>query len=153
MKTAGILIGVVGFVMLLLAMTMTTSVSVDQVYSFSGTAGMRVNNLGLMAEKQNSMLLALAFIIIGVLLYGFGSISTNRSSKTRTVQPIQAAPQFFTSEDLMKAIATGDVSAARKIVNSGLDLKQRTGPMTFIEYADFHDQVEIKEIILMKLGL
>ncbi|MNG14754.1 hypothetical protein D3C84_985330 [compost metagenome] len=53
----------------------------------------------------------------------------------------------------MKAIATGDVSAARKIVNSGLDLKQRTGPMTFIEYADFHDQVEIKEIILMKLGL
>lgn len=153
MKTAGIVIGVVGFVMLMLAMTMTTSVSVDEVYSYSSTAGMRVNNIGLMAEKQNSILLALAFIIVGVMLYGFGSVSTNRATGVSETQSNQAASVDFTSEDLMRAIAQGDVPAARKIVNSGLDLTTRAGSMTFIEYADLHDQVEIKEIILMRLGL
>lgn len=152
MKTAGSVIGVVGFIMLMLAMFMDTTVAASDVYTSSLTAGMRVHNAGLVSEKQNSLMLAIAFIVVGVLLYGFGSVVAARSAPSAGHSSSVQDPETFTPEDLMRAISTGDVSNAPRIVASGLDLKKSTGGMSFVEYADFHDQVEIKEILLMKLG-
>lgn len=152
MKVSGLVIGAAGFVMLMIAMNMDTSVLVDSPYS--SLTGMRVNNLGLMSEKQNYTVIAAAFLILGVLLYGFGSIA----GKTGAVagdnnSPAKSQPEHYTAESLMKAIANGDVVEARKIVNSGLDLTKSAGAMSFVEYADLYDQIEIKEVILMKQQL
>ncbi|WP_278406861.1 hypothetical protein [Pseudomonas rhodesiae] len=151
MKIAGLVIGVVGFIMLMLAMYMDTTVAVSDVYTSSLSAGMRVHNVGLVAEKQNSLMLAIAFIVVGVLLYGFGSVAAARSAPSAGHVSSVQDPETFTPEDLMRAISTGNVSDARRIVASGLDLKKPTGGMSFVDYADFHDQVEIKEMLLMQL--
>lgn len=151
MKISGLVIGAAGFVMLMIAMNMDTSVLVDSAYP--ALTGIRVNNLGLMSEKQNYTFIAVAFLIIGVLLYGFGSIAGKSGAIGSDIDsPAKSQPEHYTAENLMRAIANGDVVEARKIVNSGLDLTRGAGAMSFVEYADFHDQIEIKEIILMKLG-
>jgi len=153
MKNAGLVIGVVGFVMLMMAMYMDTSVPVSDVYMSSSTAGMRVHNVGLVSEKQNSLMLAIAFIVVGVMLYGFGSVAATRPAPIAGSDvPLAKLPDHISPEDLMKAISMGNVSEVRRIVASGFDITKSSGAMSFVEYADFHDQVEIKEILLMKLG-
>lgn len=151
MKNAGLVIGVVGFIMLMLAMYMDTTVAVSDVYTSSLSAGMRVHNVGLVAEKQNSLMLAIAFIVVGVLLYGFDSVAGARSAPSTGHGSSVQDPETFTPEDLMRAISTGNVSDARRIVASGLDLKKPTGGMSYVDYADLHDQVEIKEMLLIQL--
>ena len=152
MKVSGLVIGTAGFVMLMIAMNMDTSVLVDGAYP--AVTGMRVNNLGLISEKQNYTVIAVAFLILGVLLYGFGSIAAKSGAVGGDVtSPAKSQSEHYTPEDLMRAIAKGDVVEARKIVNSGLDITKGAGAMSFVEYADLYDQIEIKEVILMKQGI
>lgn len=151
MKISGMVIGAAGFVMLMIAMGMDTSVVVDS--SYPTLTGMRVDNLGLMSEKQNYTLIAVAFLILGVLLFGFGSVASKFGTTGGEIPFAQKLePVHYSPEDLMRVIAKGDLIEARKIVNSGLDLTKGAGAMSFVEYADLYDQVEIKELILMKQG-
>jgi hypothetical protein len=151
MKISGMVIGAAGVVMLMIAMGMDTSVVVDSAYP--SLTGMRVNNLGLISEKQNYTLIAVAFLILGVLLFGFGSVASKSSATSGEIPSAQKLePADYSAEDLMRAIAKGDLIEARKIVNSELDLTKGAGSMSFVEYADLYDQVEIKELILMKQG-
>lgn len=149
MKTSGMVVGAAGFVMLMITMGMDTSVVVDSAYP--SLTGMRVNNLGLISEKQNYTLIAVAFLVLGVLLFGFGSIARKSGAADAELPSVQnQQPAHYSAEDLMRAIAKGDLIEARKIVHSGLDLTKGAGVMSFVEYADLYDQVEIKELILMK---
>lgn len=151
MKVSGMIIGAAGFVMLMIAMGMDTSVLVDSAYP--SLTGMRVNNLGLISEKQNYTVIAVAFLILGVLLFGFGSVASKSGAIGSEIPSAQKLePAHYSAEDLMRAIAKGDLIEARKIVNSELDLTKGAGSMSFVEYADLYDQVEIKELILMKQG-
>lgn len=151
MKISGMVIGAAGFVMLMIAMSMDTSVVVESAYP--SLTGMRVNNLGLISEKQNYTLIAVAFLILGVLLFGFGSVASKSGATGGEISSAQKPESaHYSAEDLMRAIAKGDLIEARKIVNSGLDLTKGAGAMSFIEYADLYDQVEIKQLILMKQG-
>lgn len=149
MKIAGVVIGVVGFIILMMGLNMDTTVAVSDVYSSSFTAGARVHNSGLLSDRQNSIMLGLAFVIIGVMLYGFGSVAQSRATGSGGVgSPSEVRPIVLTSDDLMRAIAQGDEAKVREVIASGLDLNEQSGSMTYLEYADLYNQHKIKELIL-----
>ncbi|MFW3898894.1 hypothetical protein [Pseudomonas bharatica] len=150
MKIAGVVIGIVGFIILMMGLNMDTTVAVSDVYSSSFTAGARVHNSGLLSDRQNSIMLGLAFVIIGVMLYGFGSVAQSRAAGSGGVgSPSEVEPVVLTSDDLMRAIAQGDEAKVREVIASGLDLNEHPGSMTYLEYADLYNQHRIKELILV----
>lgn len=61
MKTAGFIVVFIGLILAVLVLSMDTSVYTD--------TGVRVNNLGLMSEKQNYLILTGVIIIAGVILF------------------------------------------------------------------------------------
>ena len=67
MKYLGNLMSIVGFILLAIAIKMKTSVAVD--YPNGNEFGLpeRVNNLGLMADKQNYLIVSSVFIIVGLI--------------------------------------------------------------------------------------
>ncbi|MFV2950224.1 hypothetical protein [Pseudomonas japonica] len=149
MKIAGVVIGVVGFIILMIGLNMDTTVAVSDVYSSSFTAGARVHNSGLLSDRQNSIMLGLAFVIIGVMLYGFGSVAQSRVAGSGWVgSPSEEKPVVMTSDDLMRAIAQGDEAKVREVIASGFDLNEHSGSMTYLEYADLYSQHKIKALIL-----
>jgi hypothetical protein len=68
MKVLGFLLLLIGAVALLIGLNIDTTVS-------SGLAGGRVHNIGLMNEKQNTIILASALAIVGAVFFGFASRS------------------------------------------------------------------------------
>jgi hypothetical protein len=73
MKKIGTALLVFGIISLIAVLSMDTSVPTD---SFS-----RVNNLGLMQEKQNFMMLSGLIVLVGAMLMGFG-LKTSRAEQT-----------------------------------------------------------------------
>jgi hypothetical protein len=63
MKRFGLILLIVGGLVLVTAFAMDTSVDTG--------AGGRVHNIGLMNEKQNTLLLGAALAIVGSVLFGF----------------------------------------------------------------------------------
>lgn len=67
MKFIGMLIFIIGLVLLGHALTMDTSVEVD--YQYGNTMGLpdRVNNIGLMADKQNYLIFGVVLAVLGIV--------------------------------------------------------------------------------------
>lgn len=74
MKKIGIVVFVFGLICLFAALSMDTSVS-----AFGG----RVNNLGLMNDKQNYLLVSVAVTIMGVIVWVFGGRSTRQEDSSQ----------------------------------------------------------------------
>lgn len=68
MKYFGYLMFTIGLILLVIAFTMDTSVAVD--YPMGNEFGLpeRVNNLGLMADKQNYMIFGALLSVLGVII-------------------------------------------------------------------------------------
>lgn len=81
MKSLGIFLIVIGSIWAIIAFNMDTSISTG-LGSIDSNYGLptRVNNLGLMAERQNHLILSGLTVVIGILLFGFGSIANNSSN-------------------------------------------------------------------------
>lgn len=72
MKYVGFIICMIGIALLAFAFTMDTSISVD--YPGGNSFGLpdRVNNLGLMQDKQNYMILGAVLTVIGfITIYSY----------------------------------------------------------------------------------
>ena len=70
MKNFGIALSSVGVIALLFALNMNTAVEAN---------GMKINNLGLMNDKQNYLIVSGILLVIGVLIFLFGTKNTNPS--------------------------------------------------------------------------
>jgi hypothetical protein len=84
MKIIGIFLCVLGIVWGIFAFNMQTSVVTESKTIGSGqfaihVPSMEVNNLGLLDRKRNHLLLAGVSAVIGVLLFGFGSLQSGFS--------------------------------------------------------------------------
>lgn len=66
MKKAGIVIIILGVIWVLIAYNMPTTV---------GEGFREVHNIGLMEDRRNHIMLAGLTILVGVILFGFGSVS------------------------------------------------------------------------------
>lgn len=154
MKIAGVVIGVVGFIILMLGLNMDTTVAVSDVYSSSLTAGARAHNSGLLSERQNSIMLGLAFVFIGVIVYGFGKIADSRDARAESATTA-TEPEIssLTSDELMRAIAQGDLAKVKVFVAAGFGLTRKSGSMTYVEYADLYNQNEIKQLLLSSMRI
>ena len=75
MKSLGIVLIITGLIWAIVAFNFDTSVSTG-LDSYE-----RVNNLGLMAERQNHLIFSGLSIITGILLFGFGTIANNSSEE------------------------------------------------------------------------
>ena len=73
MKKLGILLSVIGVLILLYALSMKT-------YVESGAN--KINNIGLLSDKQNYLMIAGIALIIGVLMVLLGKPSTLRPART-----------------------------------------------------------------------
>jgi len=87
MKTLGIILFAIGAYLLGTAFTMDTSVEVDYSYGNSSGLPTRVNNLGLMQDKQNYMILGAILTISGIAL---GSV---KSKEAVVVEDYKKCPQ------------------------------------------------------------
>ncbi|MCX7246105.1 MAG: hypothetical protein NTX31_00270 [Burkholderiales bacterium] len=84
MKKIGIVVFVFGLICLFAALSMDTSVS-----AFGG----RVNNLGLMNDKQNYLLVSVAVTIMGVVVWVFGGRSARQEDSSQGSQKISDPDQ------------------------------------------------------------
>jgi hypothetical protein len=92
MKGIGILLIVIGVIWGVVAFTMTTTVETGGETFGSGQYSikvpkMKVHNLGLMEERRNHLMLSGFIILVGVLLFGFGTLAG-----TRTISPPTSLP-------------------------------------------------------------
>jgi hypothetical protein len=83
-KKVGILLIIVGTLWATIAFNMSTSVNAGGETFGSGEYSikvpqMKVNNLGLMEDRRNHLMFSGLTILIGVVLFGFGSMSDNRN--------------------------------------------------------------------------
>ncbi len=76
MKSLGIVLIIIGSIWAIIAFNLDTSISTG--FDLYGLPS-RVNNLGLMAERQNHLIFSGLTIITGILLFGFGTIAGNSS--------------------------------------------------------------------------
>lgn len=107
MKSFGIALIVIGVVWAIFAFNISTAV--DNGY------GGQVNNIGLMADRQNHLIFSGLTILLGVILFGFGSNLTNHST---------------TSENKISCpFCAEDIKAEAKICkHCGKDIPQPTEP-------------------------
>lgn len=80
MKSAGIILVVVGALWALIALNMDTTVETGGERIGSGAYPInvpktRVHNIGLMDERRNHLIIASVVALAGIMLFGFGSIS------------------------------------------------------------------------------
>ena len=78
MKELSILLISIGIGIGVFAFNLDTTVKVDYSGYESNGLPERVNNIGLMSEKQNYLILAAVFFVSGVIAYGFGINSDSR---------------------------------------------------------------------------
>lgn len=84
MKIIGIILIVVGLIWAGIAFNSDVTVATgSNSLSRSYNLPDRVNNIGLMAERQNHLILSGITIIIGILLFGFGSLSENSNNNAQ----------------------------------------------------------------------
>ncbi|UXJ55055.1 hypothetical protein [Pseudomonas citronellolis] len=73
MRQMGIVLLVIGVVVIICALNMDVSVSTEVI-------GQRVNNIGLMADRQNYMMVGSLIVIVGLLMAIFGERATARTA-------------------------------------------------------------------------
>lgn len=89
MKASGLILVGVGLIWVLFALNMDTTVETGGQRIGSGAYSLdipraRVHNLGLMEERRNHLIMASVTVLVGVILFGFGSISGSaRSGDTK----------------------------------------------------------------------
>lgn len=92
MKAFGVLLVIAGLVWGLIAFNMDTTVTTESETVGSGEYSIympsqTVNNLGLMETRRNHLMFSGLTILVGVLLFGFGSISTKSSEDNPSLKP------------------------------------------------------------------
>ena len=78
MKKIGFVVLIISIVLLIAAFSMDVSVYSD--------SGYRVNNIGLMNERQNMIIISAAMSIIGVLLILFGGTGASKTPQSAKEQ-------------------------------------------------------------------
>lgn len=81
MRSFGVWLAVFGGVFALLAINMDVTVPTGP-YGFD-----RVNNMGLMADRQNYLMLSIGAVVVGVLLFVFGKHNTPTPESASTSSP------------------------------------------------------------------
>ena len=101
MKIFGILLAIVGVIGLMNFINMDTSVAVEPQYYMGEqvTPGGRVNNLGLMNEKQNRIILFIGITIVGAIFFGIGSKKNEKvdssTDSAKSEGDITAASEYY----------------------------------------------------------
>lgn len=92
MKSLGLLLLIIGGIGALLAFNMNTTVNTEAQY-ISGIyiPSQTVHNIGLMDERRNYLMISSLLVIVGIIMYVFGSRGESDNAQTRQVQ-IPAAP-------------------------------------------------------------
>lgn len=126
MKTAGLVIALLGFFAGIASYNMDTSVSVGGGYIGSGEFSIRVpegrvNNIGLMEDRRILISASGLAVIVGVILFGFGSIAQRPVNEVAS--PAQPVNEFATPEDTEANSSPSDsyqdpMEARREILRS-----------------------------------
>ena len=90
MKSFGIFLIIIGVIWAIIAFSASTTVS---------TGFGEVNNIGLMTDRQNHLIFSGLTILIGVILFGFGSASVRSSANSNISQGRTSCP--FCAEDIL----------------------------------------------------
>src|SRR5688572_10500861 len=84
MKLLGVVVALAGLVAMVIVLHIDPSVETS--------AGTRVNNIGLMAAKQDYLIASEVALIVGVLLFGFGAVA--ESSARPESHPLSDSDEF-----------------------------------------------------------
>ena len=139
MKGVGIILLVAGLIGAVFALSMDTSVS---------TGYGSVNNIGLMAEKQNTLLFAGIAAIVGAILFGFASV--RQGDKTAILdETILDETLLGPLNRVVDAIRLNNIEALRSAILAGDDCltKSPKNGMTPLEFADALDHFEIAALL------
>jgi hypothetical protein len=95
MKMVGIILTTIGIAWALLAFSMDTTVETGGQRIGSGIYAIdvpktRVHNLGLMEQRRNHLMIGGVIVLVGVLLLGFGSLSTPKPPSSIAPDPLGA---------------------------------------------------------------
>jgi len=98
-KIFGVITLIVGFVTLVSALNMETTVVVHPYHDGSWIGPEeRVHNIGLMDERRNWLIVAGIILLAGILLLGFGSLAASRMPEAermrQEIEKTQAAQRF-----------------------------------------------------------
>lgn len=129
MKGIGIILLVAGLIGAVFALSMDTSVN---------TGYGSVNNIGLMAEKQNLLLFAGFAATVGAILFGFSSVQ--QGDKTALTTKTHSAPP----NKVMAAILNNDIEALRSAILAGDDILTTSEPL---EYAQILERSELVALL------
>jgi|SRR5262245_30172506 len=119
MKKGGIVLIIVGIAWTLLAFSMNTTVETGGERIGSGRFAIdvpkkRVHNIGLMEERRNYLAIGGVMVVAGILLFGFGSLST--PAQRRRIQPMSSTSPAPSGEDTMSCpFCAETIRAAAKI--------------------------------------
>lgn len=108
MKKFGIVLIFIGSLWAIWAFNMKTTINtgsqfVGSIYIPDTT----VNNIGLMDERRTHLMMASVLIIVGVILYGFGSITQTHDSQSKQLMTANN-PVDGTSEETRKCGYCGE---------------------------------------------
>lgn len=142
MKSFGIVLIIIGVIWAIIAFSASTTVS---------TGFGDVNNIGLMADRQNHLIFSGLTILFGVILFGFGSSSTQPSVNSNNSEGRVSCP--FCAEDIKleakvckhcgKDIPEHTVNAA----NSNLELSPTIVSKKKSKKADISVAITVAQII------
>jgi Double zinc ribbon len=127
MKSFGIALIIIGVIWAIIAFSTNTTVS---------TGFGEVNNIGLMADRQNHLIFSGLTILFGVILFGFGSSSTQSSVNSHNSEGRISCP--FCAEDIKleakvcKHCGKDIPESTAKAANTNLEL-----PPTIISKKEF----------------
>lgn len=134
MKGIGIVLLVAGLIGAVFALGMDTSVS---------TAYGSVNNIGLIAEKQNRLVLAGITAVVGAILFGFASTQQENKSKVTAKMLLQSPNK------IIAAIKMNDIEALSSAIIAGDDFQTKSpkNGLTPLEYAEALEHYEIAALL------
>lgn len=124
MKSFGIFLIIIGVIWAIIAFSASTTVS---------TGFGEVNNIGLMNDRQNHLIFSGLTILIGVILFGFGSASAQSSANSNISQGRTSCP--FCAEDIRqeaKICKHCGKDIPESTVNTNLELPNLTLPPTMV---------------------
>ena len=98
MRALGVLLSCLGGIGVFAALNMDTSVVVGsktiQVGDFQTyIPESRVENIGLLGQSRNYIVLSSVAIVVGVMLYGFGTLAQNQATSTQQDATIRRCPE------------------------------------------------------------